>query len=79
MALIILGILLGFLILVFGGVYFLTSAKMQSAKSAAARSAAARSAAERSAAKESTANIIEPKWSGVPFHPWESGVAHEAG
>ena len=74
MALIILGILLGFLILVFGGVYFLRSAKMQSAKSAAARSAA-----ERSAAKESTANIIEPKWSGVPFHPWESGVAHEAG
>ena len=69
MALIILGILLGFLILVFGGVYFLRSAKMQSAKSAAARSAA----------KESTANIIEPKWSGVPFHPWESGGAHEAG
>ena len=64
MALIILGILLGFLILVFGGVYFLRSAKMQSAKSAA---------------KESTANIIEPKWSGVPFHPWESGGAHEAG
>ena len=63
LGLIILGILVGFLILFVGGLYFLRSAAIESAaaEAAAMESAAVKATAAKSAAMKSTTNIIEPK------------------